>query len=471
MTPNWIRVPVALAASVWLCTLTWAAAPADINNDGIISAADTVLALRFAGGLQIPTESQFAVADVVPAGGDGRVSLLDAVRVMRIASGLDPQAPTVALPASVNLTVGTTNITRNITLPGGYTVSGTVKDTRGAPIEGYIAFRDTVSKAIVDTALLDLDGSYSARLPAGTYQAIAVSQTIEDNSLFETLEMDQAVLVGDPFTMTGSVANKNYVRPALSTPVTLTAQFSVSGITTFYPYSLTLQETEASGTQLNYAGIRDIAATPLEMSVPKGTYYVDASGDVVLSTGLTEYFTMYYDAPINVTGSLARTFSIPDTEEVAGNILAPPGVNLVDMFTQQRGTGNLATAYIFLEQDGNYLMALPRASHLFSIGFSLDENSVSGEFLQVLSVPDGGLTRNIDLPAVPTLRTVSGVVRGPDGKALEGVIVQVEPVIPSSIPTAGVSIYRDIDTTTATGAYTLTVPRGDYILSATPPGG
>ncbi|MGQ9525027.1 MAG: fibronectin type III domain-containing protein [Armatimonadota bacterium] len=62
----------------------------DIDGDGIVSENDALLALKFAVGLIELTESQIRAADVAPRGRpDGRITPADAVRLLRVAAGLE----------------------------------------------------------------------------------------------------------------------------------------------------------------------------------------------------------------------------------------------------------------------------------------------------------------------------------------------------------------------------------------------
>jgi hypothetical protein len=59
----------------------------DVNGDGTVDAHDVYLALRMAAGLQYGISVYAHRADTWPAGGDGTVSLGDAVRIARIVYG------------------------------------------------------------------------------------------------------------------------------------------------------------------------------------------------------------------------------------------------------------------------------------------------------------------------------------------------------------------------------------------------
>lgn len=61
----------------------------DLNGDAVVTVADMALAFRIALGSVAPSPIQLRAGDVSPPGGDGRITIGDAVRIARIASGLE----------------------------------------------------------------------------------------------------------------------------------------------------------------------------------------------------------------------------------------------------------------------------------------------------------------------------------------------------------------------------------------------
>jgi hypothetical protein len=57
----------------------------DLNGNGLLDAGDTLIALRIAGGLEAATSAQVTTGNV--AGGDARMSILDALRLHQAANG------------------------------------------------------------------------------------------------------------------------------------------------------------------------------------------------------------------------------------------------------------------------------------------------------------------------------------------------------------------------------------------------
>jgi len=69
----------------------------DVNNDGAVRSNDAILSLRFAAGLQEPTEDEKWAADM---NGDGEIKADDAILILRKAAGLSaPSADYVASSA------------------------------------------------------------------------------------------------------------------------------------------------------------------------------------------------------------------------------------------------------------------------------------------------------------------------------------------------------------------------------------
>jgi len=64
--------------------------PGDVDGDGVVTETDALLALKFAVGLIELSESQIRAADIAPRGRpDGRITAADAVRLLRVAAGLE----------------------------------------------------------------------------------------------------------------------------------------------------------------------------------------------------------------------------------------------------------------------------------------------------------------------------------------------------------------------------------------------
>ena len=76
--------------SLFVLSFNGNASYADVNNDGIYSTDDAILALKYASEIEMPDDQQFDASDVVH---DGVINTDDAVAILRIACDID-KAPT-----------------------------------------------------------------------------------------------------------------------------------------------------------------------------------------------------------------------------------------------------------------------------------------------------------------------------------------------------------------------------------------
>ncbi|MGQ9696371.1 MAG: dockerin type I repeat-containing protein [Armatimonadota bacterium] len=67
--------------------------PEDLNADEAVTVADISIALGIALGRRPPSAVQLRAGDVAPAGGDGRITIADAIRIARAVLGLDEIQP------------------------------------------------------------------------------------------------------------------------------------------------------------------------------------------------------------------------------------------------------------------------------------------------------------------------------------------------------------------------------------------
>jgi protein-arginine kinase activator protein McsA len=76
----------------------------DVNGDGVVDLGDVILALRIALNVTTPTADQIAAADVAPVigwgqpVGDGKVTIADAARILRVVVGFIPPTGLASQP-------------------------------------------------------------------------------------------------------------------------------------------------------------------------------------------------------------------------------------------------------------------------------------------------------------------------------------------------------------------------------------
>jgi hypothetical protein len=439
-------------------------ATGDISGDGFIGRPDVALALRYAGGL---SASDFAHTSAADVDGDGRVSIVDAVRIARIANGRDPLPPAYSLPAQQTLTISA-NAPRNIALPGGYSVSGRVRDKNNAAFEGSVLFQDA-SKALWGPAPLNGLGDYATALPPGTYQAIALSRRSAYAGSGELTTWDTATALGAPFTVSADTTGKNFSRP--DTPATVNVKFDFSGPSrpTQVETQIVLTDTGANAATFGLNDVRTaVLSLPATRPVPPGAYYVDAQTSLFLSSGFSEDFYLAYDQTLTVPAATARTLAFPAVYELAGTFGGANGANALDFYAQQnRAAGvNAASARVPQRQQA-YRVAIPAGGYVASIAASTPYADTTAEFLLPFTMPAQKATQNISLPAYPTFRTVSGLVVGADGLAMEGARVRIDSV-DATVPAAGRYAFHADTLTDDDGAYAVALPNGDYTLTVTP---
>lgn len=441
----------------------------DVNADGKVTTADALLAMKMAGGLLKSTATQAAAADVSPDAPDGIVMLADAVRLARVALGIDPAFASGLMPYTGTLVVSG-NGTRKIVMPGGYAVSGKLTDSTGKVFTGSIAFSNTTTSDVSDSSLLDTStGAFSENLAAGTYQPVAVTTATRTTSGGENETVNTASAVGSPITVAGAVSGLAFKRAAMPTPPVLTLNFSGPSapfMTTAYIY-LTDSGLTPATYGLNYVE-RDITFTPATVNVPAGTYDVEVDSQTALSNTLNEDLAIWYYQRLTVSGALSKTLAFPQLYELGGAITGPSSVSPVDVYAELQpvGTADASAAYVQVDQYGVYLAAIQPGSQYISIGVTSPHSSTDVYFVFPYTMAAKKSTKNIVLPALPSFRTITGTVSSFAGKPAAGVTIEADSDI-STYPAAGVNAFVGNAVTDASGSFTLYLPDGPYLLYAT----
>lgn len=460
-----MRLHFAFLLIVMLLPAAARSATGDVNGDKAITVADAAMALRYAGGLAAPTFQQTAAADVQA---DGRVTVADAVRIARIAARVDPLPPTLPLVAGATLTVANKDVLRNFALPGGYAVSGTVRDRRSQVFDGAIALQDAsgVTWGPVD---LDAQGGYSIALPPGRYQAFVLTRRIDTTPSGEDTVSEASVLTGAPFDVSGTAAGVNFTRPDIAAPATVTFDFTGPSRPYQTETDITLTDTGVSpatgGLNTLHA---DVLFVPTQRAVPPGTYQVDTHSYYTLSSGLTEDLYLSFNQTLTVPATKSRTLAFPTVYELGGDFTGPNGPDALDFYAEQipKAGADKTTVYV-PERFGGYLVEIPAGNYVGSVYVATPYADTKAEFALPITMPAKNVAKDISLPTFPAFRTVSGTVFAPDGSPLPNARVRVDSV-PVNVPASGVYLFHGDTTTDTNGAYAVALPAGDYNVAVTP---
>lgn len=451
----------------------------DIDGNGSVTRPDVVLALRFAGGLQTPNSGQASAADTIAGGG---VNILDAVRIGRIAAGKDPFIPgtggSAPLPTSATVVVansGTT--TKDFTLPAGFTVSGTV-NIASMTTFGYVALRETTTKAIYGPTFVSfMSKTFSLTVPAGTYQIIfaAPEDDVTDNG--DSVQRISPVNVLAPFAVNANVANKNFDPPTPPAATGVKVAYAGQGTTNLAPDSISFTDSSLSpfatfGTG-NSASVELLNLDPDIIPLGAGTYRAMLMGRQMTSLGTFVDFTWYNAPTVTAPTSSTFTITIPAVRELTGTITEPSGgggqptdVGIYAVNT----SGSYSDSSAQITFPYGYTLMAPAGDYLLDVTVDITNGTDYIDFYVPAKInATGPSTKNVSLPALPTFRTLTGVVKGPDGKVLPNALVYAYLPDNLTVPSGGRYAYTGNATTDANGRYTMQVPPDTYTVSVYPP--
>jgi hypothetical protein len=468
---------VSVAGICVVTALPARAVPGDVDGNTKVEANDARLVLRSAGGLLNASSAMVTAGDVAgPAGNtpDGNLSLLDAVRILRAVNGLDtlgggtPGALAVAKLESLTVSGATT---KNIQLPPGYRLTGTVKDTQGNSItlpgfpgvSGTIAFSSTSNAAAgdSDTAAVST-GAYSAVVAAGTNEA---SVTTSVSGITPEFQFYQYSITQTPVPASVVVNGdkvQNFVRPNLPAPGAVTGAITSPGVEIGSVNFILANGGSAFGAAAD--GDYNLQSGP-----GQGTFTLygtlEANPDVSVTAALT-------DAPATVTsgGTTTRNITLATLATFHGSITAPAGLAIGSISAGNVGaTGLTGYSSSFAPDPGAtaYTLAVPPGSYNVLVTFdnlTVNGASLGWSYNTPYTVPAGDTTKNFALPALPGVVVLQGTVTGPDGKPVGSASVFAFGGGTSAGWHASAS-----DTTGADGKYSLTLPNGSYTMIVSPP--
>lgn len=454
------------AAAAWIFGAVAWAGTGDVNGDGVITPADAAMSLRIAGGHTAPTFAQYAAADVT---GDGIVTVADAVRIVRIARGLDAKPPAQPMPAAFSLTVSA-NATRNVALPGGYAVRGRVRDRASRAFPGTLIFRDTAGDGDFGPFELDAQGNYSAVLPPGRYQAISLSTRAFSGGLGEPGWSETATALDAPFTVRDNETGRNFTRPDLAATFPVTFNASGPSWTPGLSMDVVLTDAGAQAATFGWNYFRaGFLSLPSSRPVPRGEYYADVRTAYALSSGQFQNYNIYYEKPLEITRATSRTLAYPTLYELSGSFTGAAAAGAADVLAQQDPVKGRDVAEAMVNANGvAYRMAMPAGALTLSVRVLTPYVQTDAERLLPFTMPARQATKDINLPAFPAFRTISGQAFGPDGKPAAYAEVAADSVYPAAIPAAGVYLFHARTTADAAGRYSMALPDGAYSVTVRP---
>lgn len=453
------------------------ARPGDLNNNNAVDTGDVALALQIAGGLT-NAFGYLAKGDVAgPSGNtpDGKIDLRDVTRISRAANGLDDlgggnAAYMVGIGALVTVAG---NTVKNVQLPVGYQLTGTVKDTSGASItsapglnstSGGLSFTNTANAAASGSGAVAQDASYTSILPQGLNTAKVITNvTSFDMSTFK-FKVYSVVQTPTPasvaMTQNGTQA---FIRPDLPATGTLSGNLITPGVALNYVnFSL------ANGG----SGYTTPDGATYAITVPPGEGHVSVSGPLVSDSNVYVNAQFNGDAlTVASNGTTNYDITLPTMATLHGVVTPPSGTSISSAFIGTMGDPS-ATHYgsssNMTVAPNNYKLAIPPGSCLLSFMTSATTSgtgNVSWIYSTELTVPAGDSTKDVTLPALPATVNLSGLITGPDG---------------NPVASAEIGIYRmngsltgwspSVDAKSGPdGHYSVRVPAGDYGMVVSPP--
>jgi hypothetical protein len=476
-----------LALCCGSCPPASATVPGDVDGDTQVTLNDVRLAVSISGGLFKAMASNVAAGDVASATGntpDGRITILDAARILRAINGLDnlggSASGSKALPLNDPSVAIPSNLVRNYTLPGGFTLSGTAKTTAGLSITnqaglpmttGSLSFVNGGSPSSSGAAsVAGTTGNYSTVLAAGTYNVKVMSQVINfdiQTGAFSNYTLQQTAT---PSTVSISAdKTQNFVRPDL--PVTGMVAGAVAGADVV-PQSVdfTLSAGVGSG-----SGVVDVGA--YTVTAPPGAGYLSVHNDYAADSNVSVAAYLFASPLTVVSGStLTRDITIPALGTIHGTVTPPSGTSIDSVFAgnyvvgQSAATDQYTSTYLIQTATPNaYRLALPPGTYPLTVvlaPIATSTSSMSVYFITQAVFTLVDTVKDFTVPALASTVVFSGVVKGPGGAVLSGANVTLM-THTTSTPTSGFFVVAQ-GKTNASGAFNISVLPGTYDVMVSP---
>lgn len=370
------------------------------------------------------------------------------------------------LPTRVDHVDATSNTTLDLTLPGGFILSGSVRNPDLIPVLGGTVSAQSGEQvfrgAIVPRGFVP---TYQIELPPGTYQLTVTSLMVDiftGTTLFITSDMPEMVTVTKNTTV-------NLTVPEAPATVPISGTVSSQGA---------LSTKGAINLETPDGRIRTIAVLNGSFSakVPNGVYDVTVTLGNTHPDDLDQTLTLHLGT-ITVSGEQEFNFTLPAAVKLAGTVRNQDGSAAVPAtvsVSEASGSPLMTTGSVRILRDsvsGDYLLTLPPATYFVKATVDLD---FSGRGESLLTFPDsplpvdvsGNQTQDFTTPPLPEVVTISGTVRDDKGQAVAGALVTARTKTITNTPNASFSASRR---TNGDGTYQLQVLSGtEYTVQAFP---
>jgi hypothetical protein len=380
----------------------------------------------------------------------------------------------------------TSNVTQDVTLPGGFVLSGAARGADGLPVFfGTIIAQNATQATQTFTGTITFMGfssTYRVVLPAGTYRLFVQRANLEGGD-------ESLTLITSEVGMVTVAANRTLDIIVPAGPPTFAVSGNVTSMGTL-PTKGTITFTSLDG-RTRATGSFD---RNYRVSLPAGTYNVEIGPELTQPSDVMQFLSLRRGM-VTVNGPQTFNIMLPATVTLSGNLrqangsLAVPStvfaIDTADIPNQPVDVGDcegnpfatfpatFGTAFVPQESTtGAYRFPLPLGSYGVSAGLDLDpSNDVSSTLSfpvplrQVTLMADR--TENVTFPPVPPFVTISGRVTDMNGQPVARASVSATTSMITNTPNAA---FSTAVLTGGDGRYTARVLSGiNYTLLVCPP--
>lgn len=395
------------------------------------------------------------------------------------AMGAQDQRP--LLGTRVENVNATSNITLNLTLPSGFTLSGAVMSQDQMPIFfGSVIARsgNQTFTGPITFNYTSFSSIYRLVLPPGTY-TLSVQRLDPNASLFITSDLPGMVTVMGNLTL-------NITVPA--PPATVPVSGNITSLGTLP----TRGNISFSSSDRKIQALANFDRS-YRLNLPRGTYDVSVSLELMHPDGLRQFLTLRLGM-INVSGPQTANFKLPMTVTLSGTVrnstgtpAVPSSVSALDPNDVANLPGGVgcggALSPVFVatfggvsipkeSTTGAYRLTLPPRAYSVAVSIDLDQGD---EVISSLTFPvpsqqlnlSTDQTLNFVVPPLPPFVTISGRVTDSSGQPVAEAIVFAFTSMIMNTPNATFSTSVQ---TGSDGSYQLSVLSGtNYTILVCPP--